>query len=126
MTTNQPTAQHTQEPWVKHQHDPFEPRWIMTLEPKALFIARMGHPAGCDSPDQDTEAANADRIIDCVNACAGINPEAVPDLLEVCQSIMAGVKAGNLYITQRGSLTGIACKSLSALQAAIAKAEGGA
>jgi len=29
--------------------------------------------------------ANAKRIVACVNACAGINPEAVPDLLAACR-----------------------------------------
>ena len=34
-----------------------------------------------------TEAGeNGERIVACVNACEGINPEAVPDLLEACQA----------------------------------------
>ena len=33
--------------------------------------------------------ANADRIVACVNACEGINPEAVPGLLEACEALAA-------------------------------------
>ena len=31
------------------------------------------------------KADDAKRIVSCVNACAGINPEAVPELLEACR-----------------------------------------
>ena len=34
--------------------------------------------------------ANRHRAVSCVNACAGINPEAVPDLLAVCKAITEG------------------------------------
>ncbi len=33
--------------------------------------------------------ANAERIVACVNACEGINPEAVPELLDALQDIIA-------------------------------------
>lgn len=33
--------------------------------------------------------ANAQRIIDCVNACEGINPQAVPDMLEALKNAYA-------------------------------------
>ena len=36
--------------------------------------------------------ANAERIVACVNACEGINPEAVPDLLEALKGIRAKVE----------------------------------
>lgn len=41
------------------------------------------------------EPANADRIVQCVNACAGINPEAVPELLAALEVISrdVGVRA---------------------------------
>ncbi len=31
--------------------------------------------------------ANAERIIDCVNACEGINPKAVPETLEILKKL---------------------------------------
>ncbi len=33
---------------------------------------------------------NAARIVACVNACAGINPEAVPDMLGILDAIVLG------------------------------------
>lgn len=35
--------------------------------------------------------ANARRIVDCVNSCEGINPEAVPELLEACKAVVGRV-----------------------------------
>lgn len=41
-------------------------------------------------PIQDEECqANASRIVACVNACAGINPEAVPELLAILKTLSA-------------------------------------
>lgn len=37
----------------------------------------------------DEQRANRDRIVACVNACAGINPEAVPSLLKACEALIA-------------------------------------
>lgn len=34
----------------------------------------------------ETERANAARIVACVNGCAGINPDAVQDLLAACKA----------------------------------------
>ena len=41
-----------------------------------------------ENPDlrsDEEHEANARRIVACVNACEGINPEAVPDLLAACE-----------------------------------------
>jgi hypothetical protein len=58
---------HTPEPWTarKNTHDNGE--WVVQAKPEAVA-------------DVETEA-DARRIAACVNACAGINPEAVPDLV---------------------------------------------
>lgn len=45
-----------------------------------LFVAAVTH-AGPEGLHGDP-LADAHRIVDCVNACAGINPEMVPALLE--------------------------------------------
>ena len=37
--------------------------------------------------------ANAERIVACINACEGINPAAVPDLLAACELVL-DYKAG--------------------------------
>ena len=35
-----------------------------------------------------TAKADADHILACVNACEGINPKAVPDLLNACKILL--------------------------------------
>jgi len=40
----------------------------------------------------EVERANASRIVSCVNACAGINPEAVPELLTACKEMLAYIE----------------------------------
>ena len=43
------------------------------------------HITGWGSVTQ--RAANADRIVACVNACEGINPKAIPDLLAALEAV---------------------------------------
>ena len=40
--------------------------------------------------------ANASRIVDCVNACEGLNPAAVPDLLEALHGFIGSTIYGHL------------------------------
>jgi hypothetical protein len=40
---------------------------------------------------------HAARIVACVNACAGINPEAVPDLLTALQSALPALEWGLVH-----------------------------
>ena len=57
-----------------------------------------------DKPTPETIAtimkgnkANAQRIVDCVNACEGINPEAVPEMLKLVK--MLGTERNpNIYM----------------------------
>ena len=67
---------------------------------------------------RDDIQANARRIVACVNACEGINPEAVPDLLTVLRAAVARVELAN----REGDP--ILSAWLPDAQAAIAKAEG--
>lgn len=81
---------HTPEPWSAHKGGFYRSTQI----PKPDILEFIGHcdqydqPGANKLPDIDRDAlcdrdyANADRIVSCVNACAGINPEAVPDLLD--------------------------------------------
>jgi hypothetical protein len=63
------------------------------------------------------------RIVACVNACKGINPEAVPDLLAACKAAMPLVEFES---DSRGHCDRIPWARLcGALRAAIALAEGG-
>lgn len=89
MTTTTP-ATHTPEPWTFLEDDEFSaivseagtPRpyvaWLNTKKPDEEFV-------GCGGDWK----ANANRIVACVNACAGINPEAVPMTLEALRDVLA-------------------------------------
>ena len=70
--------------------------------------------------------ANARRIVACVNACEGINPEAVPELRDICESILAKVAAA--MPARHDDLTAVSVTftgaDLARLRAAIAKATG--
>lgn len=65
----------------------------------------------------DTEA-NAARIVACVNACAGINPEAVPDLLTAAEAILINPPS---WTTRDGGVEWP--DRMDTLRAAIAKAK---
>lgn len=82
------TTKHTPGPWQvglsKHGHCAIAPG----LSPMpAVFTAR--------------NEANAARIVACVNACEGINPEAVPEILDVMRRIAesngSGEGCGDLF-----------------------------
>ncbi len=72
--------------------------------------------------------ANAHRIVECVNACEGLNPQAFRDLLEVCEELkhnewdLGGELCGYCG-TARGHPKNSNCLVAKA-SAAIAKAEG--
>jgi hypothetical protein len=67
------TQKHTQEPWYQHETE------------GKLYASIRGRSgrcvADCGSRSDAIAQANAKRIVSCVNACAGINPAAVPKLL---------------------------------------------
>ncbi len=81
-------AKHTPEPWFyggedgTHQYVPdptnHDQAW-------AYFIV----------PVEDYR-----RAIPCVNACAGINPEAVPGLLAACKALSDGHRTGRPSMTE--------------------------
>jgi hypothetical protein len=68
---------------------------------------------------EDEQEANAQRIVDCVNGCEGINPKAAPQLLEACKEIL---NWANDEIEREGLNIEF---PLYQLQQAIASAEGG-
>ena len=69
---------HTSEPWTYSQDGIWGPR--------GTIIANMVHTAY--EPEKSQVVANAIRIVACVNACAGINPEAMQDLLVALQDLL--------------------------------------
>ncbi len=77
---------------------------------------------------------NAERIVACVNACEGINPEAVPELLKAAKTVHdLLVKAQVAYVSAQGAGRSIApthakdklSPCTHVLHAAITKAEAG-
>ena len=77
-------TKHTPEPWQAHKED--RSPWVIL----GLSADKYGgHPYIAEMPGGRDSQANARRIVACVNACAGINPEAVPDLMEVLEAGIA-------------------------------------
>ncbi len=67
----------------------------------------------------DRAPFDAARITACVNACKGINPDAVPELLQTLDRIASGEFAANVTPAEQVS----AMRNIA--RAAIAKATGG-
>ncbi|MES2706106.1 MAG: hypothetical protein V4726_05820 [Verrucomicrobiota bacterium] len=124
MSTN--NQEHTPEPWTQD---------LDYVESERGIVARASAPGLY--PERWQAHANAARIVACVNACTGINPEAVPDMLaalhEGRRAIGDHFAPNDCYAT--GPLTGNeyrdlvecpACSFIRMHDAAIAKAEGGA
>jgi hypothetical protein len=68
-----------------------------------------------DGSNFDNWKANGARIVACINGCAGINPEAVPELLQACRVAYADMLVLNV---PEGSST------MRLLKKALSKAEG--
>ena len=66
---------------------------------------------------------NGQRIVSCVNACRGINPEAVPELLEACEEIQNTLIDINIP-DYKAALEVWASFVNSTVSAALAKAKG--
>ena len=84
-----------------------------------VTLVRGSHLVKAGTPEEN--AANAERIVDCVNALAGMNPKAVAGLLYVTKGVMTALSY------PRGSEAQVRC--LEELgqdaRAALAKANGG-
>jgi hypothetical protein len=74
MSTN-----HTPEPWNKWSDSGAVTIW----GPQGDCVA-VNNGCSCDND------SNADHIVACVNACAGINPEAVPDVVAALRDMLEG------------------------------------
>lgn len=116
-------SEHTPEPWesVKALSGSENDRGF-NIYGGAQFIGRVS-PMIKDKRGNASEEgiANADRIVACVNACAGINPEAVPDVLEALKGMCDAYKelclmSGYNFHQSGGS-------RYTAARAALAKAE---
>lgn len=86
--------EHTPTPWNiapthGNMHDEYS-------QPFAIISHNSGKSfnilAGCFGDTYgglEMAEANAQRIVDCVNSCEGINPEAVPDMLQALEILSA-------------------------------------
>lgn len=91
---------------TKHTPTP----WRVTDDHHARFV--MIRHQDYSAIAQTAEEADAKHIVSCVNACEGINPEAVPDMLSALKEVAKDLRA-----------LGIAGEPLDRIRAAIAKAE---
>ena len=73
--------EHAAEPWDFHVADN-APIPHTTIETDIAHIATVH-----DQPNANEKDANAARIVACVNGCANVNPEAVPDMLEALETV---------------------------------------
>ncbi|MFA6167821.1 MAG: hypothetical protein WC700_14465 [Gemmatimonadaceae bacterium] len=82
-------AKHTPEPWT-HPQESFR---NLIAGPD---LAKVADVWTSDRPDAE-RFANAARIVACVNACAGIDPEAVPLMLDALQECITEHGAAGYY-----------------------------
>ena len=69
--------EHTKGEWLTYCG---EENWFVIVKDKPNRPDRVV----CKIINESCEEANAQRIVDCVNGCEGINPEAVRDLYAAC------------------------------------------
>ncbi len=74
---------HTPGPWRLEQNGP---AYNLCSPDRARHFAIL---VGMIRNQDSEHKANAERIVACVNACEGINPDAVPDLLAVLEPLIA-------------------------------------
>lgn len=81
-------VKHTPEPWMADLED-----YASVIDSDGICVCEM--PPYTRSPNREKARANAERIVACVNACKGINPEAVPDLLDALKEALYTLDEGN-------------------------------
>ena len=72
-------SQHTQEPWTVNHHAVKGPS--LDNEDSSIELARFG------------SSFNAQRAADCINGCAGLNPQAFRECVEALKAIKARLEA---------------------------------
>jgi len=81
---------HTPEPWMLHRDNHMGLTYPMGEEVSHRIIWGDGRDVAYLPPhsDGDNGNANAARIVACVNACKGLNPDAIPELLEAAKTLL--------------------------------------
>ena len=75
------------------------------------------------SPGREIQIANARHIVACVNACAGLNPEKIPGLIEIAREYVAEQNKPVKAYCQCGGKSGRLRNIASKLRTALAKLE---
>lgn len=103
-------TKHTPEPWF-----PMRGMRVASAYMGPVGLQYVVIEATINSPHITEEEANAnmERIVACVNGCAGINPDAVKDLLAAAKHLINHADDSGIYLKN----------SFPTLRAAIAKAE---
>ena len=118
--TKQETArkdgQHTPGPWAAWDND--GTGTLPCVLSKGVTAAGNFYVSQCNVYE------DARRIVACVNACEGINPEAVPDLLAACRETLSLLMNYETGKTKSTFNDGRVLASIGPLAGAIRKAEG--
>lgn len=121
---------HTEEPWIAQGQTVYSTHKGYARHAIAILpdVCEPAHWMDQDyegpieyggAQHEETQRANAARIVACVNACKGINPKAVPDLLASLEKCVAVI--GDLLRNQSDDPDDR--EAYDAARAAIAKAE---
>ncbi len=111
-------SKHTQEPW--HLEDQGCPK-LAGCHEFEIRNAAGRYVATVDCSASTENAANAARIVACVNACEGINPAAVPDMLRAARYALEVLRSIDRTVVEAPGYVEMA---EDGLRAAFAKAEG--
>lgn len=89
---------HTPEPWIINSlPDAGNGIEIKSEAKDFILLCRCGCSShygrdGNYAIEKEEANANANRIVACVNACQGIDSEALPELLSICKALAADAK----------------------------------
>lgn len=115
-------TKHTAEPWVAIEHGDIGSGWWSVLKGAWDVSGNQASNPGVVADSKysamlpDENAANAKRIVACINACEGINPKAVPGLLKAARGARAA-------LTQNKTHPADIAAALAFLNTAITKTE---
>lgn len=92
---------HTPGPWkVFYQDDEYPGIEVADRDYSIVVYGDKGDfNAGVQGDTHEEALANAQRIVACVNACEGINPEAVPDMLKALEGAVEAMVAARDFTT---------------------------
>ncbi len=87
-------SDYAETPWqTGESHNPDWAHEIFGRERHATAMATVHYNNGNDEPD-DIDRATAKRIVECVNACEGIDPRSIPDMLSALKQIWTECNCG--------------------------------